>query len=187
MLRDKEKSGGSTKRGEVKGVALVDSPTRVAPLTSVKDPPPYGAQHRQDVLWEGGNEALPPRWHQFEVGDDETQYQDDNLVMASWNRPLPGNLLSILRCAPRSLKEPHWTQASLVDEVRIYRSMKTSKPKSSLRRPRFPLACTARQEHRDTARSLLEPEGDENEEDGDGEKQNEGKEDRERARREELR
>jgi hypothetical protein len=50
--------------------------------------------------------------------------------------------------------------ASLVDEDRIYRSMKTSKPKSSLRRPRFPLACTARQEHRDTARSLLEPEED---------------------------
>jgi hypothetical protein len=31
---------------------------------------------------------------------------------------------------------------------RIYPSMKTSKPKPSLRRPRFPLACTARQEHR---------------------------------------
>ncbi|KAJ8587824.1 hypothetical protein M405DRAFT_820734, partial [Rhizopogon salebrosus TDB-379] len=29
------------------------------------------------------------------------------------------NVLSILRCTPRSLKEPHWTQASLVDEVRI--------------------------------------------------------------------
>jgi hypothetical protein len=67
------------------------------------------------------------------------------------------NLLSILRCTPRSLKEPHWTQASLVDEVRIQPSMKTSKPKSSLRRPRFPIACTARQEYRDTVRSLLEP------------------------------
>ncbi|KAJ8580347.1 hypothetical protein M405DRAFT_834459, partial [Rhizopogon salebrosus TDB-379] len=50
---DKAKAGGSTKLGKVKGVALVDSPTRVASLTSVKDPPPYGAQHRQDVLWEG--------------------------------------------------------------------------------------------------------------------------------------
>jgi hypothetical protein len=53
MLRDKAKSGGSTKQGKVKGVALADSPTRVAPLTSVKDPPPYGAQHLQDALWEG--------------------------------------------------------------------------------------------------------------------------------------
>ncbi|KAJ8587632.1 hypothetical protein M405DRAFT_934620 [Rhizopogon salebrosus TDB-379] len=90
MPCDKAKSGGSTKQGKVKGVALVDSPTRVAPLTSAKDPPPYGAQHRQDALWEGGNEALPPRWHQFKVEDDETEYQDDNLVMVSWNRPLPG-------------------------------------------------------------------------------------------------
>ncbi|KAJ8594428.1 hypothetical protein M405DRAFT_809155 [Rhizopogon salebrosus TDB-379] len=53
MLRDKAKSGGSTKRGKVKGVALEDSLTRVAPLTSAQDPPPYGAQHRQDALWEG--------------------------------------------------------------------------------------------------------------------------------------
>jgi hypothetical protein len=53
MLRDKAKSGGSTKQGKVKGVALVDSPTRVAPLMSAKDPPPYGAQHHQDALWEG--------------------------------------------------------------------------------------------------------------------------------------
>ncbi|KAJ8589276.1 WD40 repeat-like protein, partial [Rhizopogon salebrosus TDB-379] len=69
-----------------------DSPTRVAPLTSAKDPPPYGAQHRQDALWEevGGNEALPPGWHQFEVGGSKTQYQDDNLIMSSWNRHLPG-------------------------------------------------------------------------------------------------
>jgi hypothetical protein len=58
------------------------------------------------------------------------------------------NLLSILLRTQRSVKELHLTQASLVDEVRIYPSMKTSKPKSSLRRPRFPLACTARQEHR---------------------------------------
>jgi hypothetical protein len=53
MLRDKAKSGGSTKQEKVKGVALVDSPTHVVPLTSAKDPPPYGAQHRQDALWEG--------------------------------------------------------------------------------------------------------------------------------------
>jgi hypothetical protein len=53
MLRDNEKSGRSTKQGKVKEVALEDSPTRVAPLTSAKDPPPYGAQHRQDALWKG--------------------------------------------------------------------------------------------------------------------------------------
>ncbi|KAJ8590157.1 WD40 repeat-like protein [Rhizopogon salebrosus TDB-379] len=90
MLRDKAKAGGSTKQGKVKGVALEGTPMRVAPLTSVKDPPPYGAQHRQDALWEGGNEALPPRWHQFKAGDGETQYQDNNLVMVSWKQPLPG-------------------------------------------------------------------------------------------------
>jgi hypothetical protein len=113
MLRDKERAGGPTKQGKVKGVALVDSPTRVAPLTSAKDPPPYGAQHRQDALWKGeslgcddhcpakqeagGNEALPPRWGQFKVGDGETEYQDENLVMISWNRPLPGVRLGELR------------------------------------------------------------------------------------------
>jgi hypothetical protein len=53
MLRDKAKSGGSTKQVKVKRVALVDSPMRVAPLTSAKDPPPYGAQHNQDALLEG--------------------------------------------------------------------------------------------------------------------------------------
>ncbi|KAJ8592932.1 hypothetical protein M405DRAFT_811901 [Rhizopogon salebrosus TDB-379] len=53
MLRNKKKSGRSTTRGKVKRVALVDSPTRVAPLTSAKDPPPFGAQHHQDALWEG--------------------------------------------------------------------------------------------------------------------------------------
>jgi hypothetical protein len=53
MLRDKAKSGRSTKQGKVKGVALEDSPTRVAPLTSVQDLPPYGTQHCQDTLWKG--------------------------------------------------------------------------------------------------------------------------------------
>ncbi|KAJ8585365.1 hypothetical protein M405DRAFT_936063, partial [Rhizopogon salebrosus TDB-379] len=58
-------------------------------------------------------------------------------------------LLSILWCTPRALKELHRTQAILVDEVRIQPSMKISKAKSSLRRPCFPFACIARQEHRD--------------------------------------
>jgi hypothetical protein len=72
---------------------------------SEKDPPPYGAQHRQDALWEskeppcgthqltqleaGGNGGLPPLWHQFETSD-VIYYQDDTLTMASSNRPLPG-------------------------------------------------------------------------------------------------
>jgi hypothetical protein len=119
MLRDKAKSGRSTKQGKVKGVALVDSPTRIAPLRSAKDLPPYGAQHRQDALWKGeslscdahwptkqdvgGNQALPPRWHQFEAEDD-MWYQDDNLVMISRNRPSPGVRLGEPRkyCQERS-------------------------------------------------------------------------------------
>jgi len=93
---------------------------REAPLhssiyqTSAKYLPPYGAQHRQDALWEGeqlpcdtyqltglelgGNEALPPMWQQYKTSsDNETQYQDDTLVITSWNRPLniddPGDLV----------------------------------------------------------------------------------------------
>jgi hypothetical protein len=68
-------------------------------------PPAYGAQHRQDALWKGkepscdthqltqseagGNDALPPLWQQYQVSD-RTVYQDDTLVIASVNRPLPG-------------------------------------------------------------------------------------------------
>ncbi|KAJ8592608.1 hypothetical protein M405DRAFT_33173 [Rhizopogon salebrosus TDB-379] len=90
MLHDKATSGGSTKRRKVKRLALVDSPEYTTPLKSAGDLPPYGAQHRQDVLWKGGNEALPPWWSQWEVGDGITRYQDDNLIMVSLNRPLPG-------------------------------------------------------------------------------------------------
>ncbi|KAJ8588425.1 WD40 repeat-like protein [Rhizopogon salebrosus TDB-379] len=95
MLRDKAKSGGSAAPGKVERVALVDSPTRVAPLTSAKDPPPYGAQHRQDALWEGGNEALPPLWQQFKEWNGSTQYQDNILIMTSWKQPLPGVRLDV--------------------------------------------------------------------------------------------
>ncbi|KIK32416.1 hypothetical protein CY34DRAFT_156107 [Suillus luteus UH-Slu-Lm8-n1] len=87
MLNEEAESSTSTRRGE----ALSHLPTRVAHRTSEKNPPPYGAQHRQEALWEGGNEALPPRWYQFEGSDGSTQYyQDDTLVMVSFNRPLPG-------------------------------------------------------------------------------------------------
>jgi hypothetical protein len=37
----------------------------------------------------GGNEALPPLWQQYEVSNN-IQYQDNTLIMVSWNRPLPG-------------------------------------------------------------------------------------------------
>ncbi|KIK34469.1 hypothetical protein CY34DRAFT_812884 [Suillus luteus UH-Slu-Lm8-n1] len=86
MLNEEAESSTSTRRDE----ALSHLPTRVAHRTSEKNPPPYGAQHRQEALWEGGNEALPPRWQQFEGSDGSTRYQDDTLVLESSNRPLPG-------------------------------------------------------------------------------------------------
>ncbi|KIK32402.1 hypothetical protein CY34DRAFT_156302, partial [Suillus luteus UH-Slu-Lm8-n1] len=86
MLNDEAESSTSTRRGE----ALSHLPTRVAHRTSEMNPPPYGAQHRQEALWEGGNDALPPRWQQYEASYGGTRYQDDTLIMASPNRPLPG-------------------------------------------------------------------------------------------------
>jgi len=44
----------------------------------------------------GGNDALPPQWRLSEVGGN-VYYQDVNLVLASWNRPLPGVRLGELR------------------------------------------------------------------------------------------
>ncbi|KAG2336011.1 WD40 repeat-like protein [Suillus weaverae] len=55
-----------------------------------QNPPPYGAQLRQDALWEGGNDAIPPEWEEFKMPDGRTVYQDDSLTMSSWKRPLPG-------------------------------------------------------------------------------------------------
>ncbi|KIK35613.1 hypothetical protein CY34DRAFT_812020 [Suillus luteus UH-Slu-Lm8-n1] len=83
-----ESSTSAGRRGQRQ--APSKSPAPVVPLrTSEKEPPPYGAQHRQDALWEGGNEVLPPLWRQFKVSD-EIQYQDDTLTLVSSNRPLPG-------------------------------------------------------------------------------------------------
>ena len=46
----------------------------------------------------GGNEVLPPRWQLYEVGGD-VYYQDDDLVMGSWKRPLPGvRLGELIQC-----------------------------------------------------------------------------------------
>ncbi|KAG2754207.1 hypothetical protein P692DRAFT_201784286, partial [Suillus brevipes Sb2] len=87
-----EANGPSTSAGRRDGQrqAPLESLAPVAlSWTSEKEPPPYGAQHRQDALWKGGNEALPPLWQQFQVLD-QTFYQDDTLVITSIYRPLPG-------------------------------------------------------------------------------------------------
>ncbi|KAG2742426.1 WD40 repeat-like protein [Suillus brevipes Sb2] len=90
MLSEMSESSTSAGRREAQREAPSKSPAPVVLLrTSEKEPPPYGAQHRQDALWEGGNDALPPRWHQSYMSD-KFQYQDDTLIMVSWNRPLPG-------------------------------------------------------------------------------------------------
>ncbi|KAG1892847.1 uncharacterized protein F5891DRAFT_1197118 [Suillus fuscotomentosus] len=81
-------------------------PYEEAESSIVQDTPPYdGAQHRQDALWEGGNEELPPMWQQFMPSSDSAiQYHDDMLTMFSWNRPLPGVRLD----NPGDLAVPGW-------------------------------------------------------------------------------
>ncbi|KAJ8581190.1 hypothetical protein M405DRAFT_832967 [Rhizopogon salebrosus TDB-379] len=50
----RQKESGQSERGrEVERETLVDTSSRVAPLTSAEDPPPYGAQHRQDARKQG--------------------------------------------------------------------------------------------------------------------------------------
>ncbi|KAG2059902.1 WD40 repeat-like protein [Suillus hirtellus] len=85
-------SSTSAKRREGEQGAMLNSPVTIAPhRTREKDPPPYGAQHHQDALWEGGrNGALPPLWCIRRNLEYRMSYQDDTIVMASWNRPLPG-------------------------------------------------------------------------------------------------
>lgn len=47
-------SSTSAKRREGERGAMLNSPVAIAPhRTRENDPPPYGAQHRQDALWEG--------------------------------------------------------------------------------------------------------------------------------------
>ncbi|KAG2741877.1 WD40 repeat-like protein [Suillus brevipes Sb2] len=69
-----------------------DSSRSVAPRKSEKYPPRYGAQHRQDALWEGGNEAPPPGWREIRSeGDGQPLYHwDDVVFMSTEHRPLPG-------------------------------------------------------------------------------------------------
>jgi WD40 repeat protein len=50
----------------------------------------------------GGNEALPPRWDQSIGEGNKIVYQDHNLGMTSWRRPLPGVRLGELRGTTRS-------------------------------------------------------------------------------------
>jgi len=50
-MRKEAESAGSSKRREV-----------VDRLMNEKDPPPYGAQHRQDALWEGEQFYCDIRW-----------------------------------------------------------------------------------------------------------------------------
>ncbi|KAG2065991.1 WD40 repeat-like protein [Suillus decipiens] len=73
-------------RGVRLNLPVVSTPRQ----TKEKDPPCYGAQYRQDALWEGGDETLPPQWWQYATLDDRIKYQDNALVMVSLNRPLPG-------------------------------------------------------------------------------------------------
>jgi len=49
MHREEAESSMSAKGREVR----LGSSARMRPLAREKDPPPYGAQHRQDALWEG--------------------------------------------------------------------------------------------------------------------------------------
>ncbi|KAG2057328.1 hypothetical protein BDR06DRAFT_198167 [Suillus hirtellus] len=94
MPHSKAESSTSAKQGEANRGALSGSSKLVASLKREKNPPAYGAQHRQDALWEGGNEALPPSWceeHEDSEDIDEPPfYQDLLLGMGSSHRPLPG-------------------------------------------------------------------------------------------------
>jgi hypothetical protein len=110
MLSEVSKTSTSTAQRDAQREAPSKSPAPALLLrTSEKEPPPYGAQHRRDALWEGkepscdthqltqleagGNEALPPLWRQFKASD-KILYQDDTLTLVSSNRPLPGVRLS---------------------------------------------------------------------------------------------
>ncbi|KIK35293.1 hypothetical protein CY34DRAFT_812266 [Suillus luteus UH-Slu-Lm8-n1] len=84
------KAGSSTSAKQREGLPS-DSSRLVAPQKSERYPPRYGAQHRQDALWEGGNEALPPGWTEHKAaGDNQPSYRDEALFMYAAHRPLPG-------------------------------------------------------------------------------------------------
>jgi hypothetical protein len=106
MLSEVSESSISAVRTDAQREAPSKSPAPALLLrTSEKQPPPYGAQHRQDALWEGketfcdtyqltqsvagGNDALPPRWQQYKVSG-VIYYRDDTFTMASRGLPIPG-------------------------------------------------------------------------------------------------
>ncbi|KAG2746974.1 WD40 repeat-like protein [Suillus brevipes Sb2] len=91
MLDAKAESSTSAKQRETNKGQPSDSSRPVAPQKSEKYPPRYGAQHRQDALWEGGNEALPPAWRESKAErDGRSLYWDDAFLMHTAHRPLPG-------------------------------------------------------------------------------------------------
>ena len=51
MMREEAESAGSSKRREINDR-----------LMGEKDPPPYGAQKRQDALWKGKQSRCDIRW-----------------------------------------------------------------------------------------------------------------------------
>ncbi|KAJ8591141.1 WD40 repeat-like protein [Rhizopogon salebrosus TDB-379] len=92
---EEAKSGGSVRQKESGQGALAASPARVARPARTDHLPPYGAQHRQDALWSGGNEALPPGWFQFQMTNGTAVYHNNNLHISSIYRPLPGVRLDL--------------------------------------------------------------------------------------------
>jgi hypothetical protein len=107
-MHAKVKSSTQEKHREDNRGLLLDSSRPVAPQKSEKYPPRYGAQQRQDALWEGertccginqltqyqagGNEALPPAWAESKVEGDgrPVYYWDGAIFMHTKHRPLPG-------------------------------------------------------------------------------------------------
>ncbi|KAG2336326.1 WD40 repeat-like protein [Suillus weaverae] len=89
MLHAKAEPSTSANQREANRGLLSDSSGPVTPLKREKNPPRYGAQHRQDALWEGGNETLPPMWIESKVAG-QPRYRDSALFMSSSHRPLPG-------------------------------------------------------------------------------------------------
>ncbi|KIK42306.1 hypothetical protein CY34DRAFT_805050 [Suillus luteus UH-Slu-Lm8-n1] len=91
MSHAKAESSTSAKHREANKAQPSDSSRPVAPQKREKYPPRYGAQHRQDALWEGGNESLPPGWTGSEAEEDgKLTYRNEAIFMHTAHRPLPG-------------------------------------------------------------------------------------------------
>ncbi|KIK37155.1 hypothetical protein CY34DRAFT_15903 [Suillus luteus UH-Slu-Lm8-n1] len=67
-----DENAGSSTSAKHRERLLSDSSRPTALQESKRYPPRYGAQHcRQDALWEGVNEALPPGWGEGGTGSKE--------------------------------------------------------------------------------------------------------------------